>query len=348
LRARVHEQLGYGTFAEYVGRWLGYGYHSTEEKLRVAAALETLPELDRALETGVVSWSAVRELTRVTSPETEREWLTTAEALTVRQLERLVSGRRRGDRPTDLPRAELQRHPLRLEVTGEAIASFRQALEHLRRRSGENLDDSAALLLMAREVLSGPTGGQPSYQVTVSTCDTCARSFQVSKGELIEVDRSVAEMAHCDSHVGAHSKLGRRTRREVLRRDRDCCIVPGCRNTRYVDVHHIRLRSEGGGNDPDNLVVLCSAHHSAVHRGTLRIDGSVSKGLRFQHADGTPYGRAPSAAKSHVGASVFGALRGLGFSEKVARRALDQSLVALPDPTDPAGLLRTALAIARK
>jgi hypothetical protein len=76
----------------------------------------------------------------MTSPETEREWLTTAEALTVRQLERLVSGRRRGDRPTDLPRAELQRHPLRLEVTGEAIASFRQALEHLRRRSGENLD----------------------------------------------------------------------------------------------------------------------------------------------------------------------------------------------------------------
>src|SRR5689334_25284159 len=69
-RARVHEHFGYGTFAEYVGRWLGHGFHSVEERLRVAEALESLPQMDDALASGRLSWSAVRELTRVATAET--------------------------------------------------------------------------------------------------------------------------------------------------------------------------------------------------------------------------------------------------------------------------------------
>ena len=57
--------LGFGTFAEYVERLLGYRPRWTSERLRVAEALELLPELDQALRDGAVSWSAVRELTRV-------------------------------------------------------------------------------------------------------------------------------------------------------------------------------------------------------------------------------------------------------------------------------------------
>ena len=55
-------------------------------------------------------------------------------------------------------------------------------------------------------------------------------------------------------------------------------------NATYLEVHHLDLRSEGGGNEPDNVVVLCGAHHGALHRGRLRIDGKVSTGLRFSHA----------------------------------------------------------------
>jgi hypothetical protein len=349
-RARVHEHFGYGTFAEYVGRWLGHGFHSVEEKLRVAEALERLPELDAALAMGRVSWSAVRELTRVATAETESEWLRAAAGQTVRQLERAVSGRDRGDWPTDAPKPELKRHVLRFEVSGETLATFREALERVRQRGEERLDEEAALLLLARESLAGTRNANAAgYQISVTTCDQCERSFQLAKGELVEVEAAVVEKAKCDgasSHVGATRAIPRAVRREVFRRDHGCCVVPGCRNCVYLDLHHIDLRSEGGQHDPNNLVVVCGAHHGALHRGALQIRGKVSTGLEFAHADGTPYGQSASAAHSHVGAGVFGALRALGFSEREARRAVGQCLLAGNTTRDPQELLRSAVAAA--
>jgi hypothetical protein len=120
-------------------------------------------------------------------------------------------------------------------------------------------------------------------------------------------------MAQCDAqHVGSipsgqtnpthvgertQSKPARATqtippalRRQVVRRDHGCCVVPGCRNATFIDVHHIQPRAEGGQHVADNLVVLCSAHHRAVHRGLLVIAGTVASGLTFTRADGASYG----------------------------------------------------------
>jgi len=61
----AHVHLGFGGFLEYTERLFGFRPRTTQEKLRVAESLETLPRLARALETGALSWCAVRELTRV-------------------------------------------------------------------------------------------------------------------------------------------------------------------------------------------------------------------------------------------------------------------------------------------
>jgi len=47
-RERVHQHLGYGAFAEYTDRCLGYCHRTTADKLRTAEALEQLPKLARA------------------------------------------------------------------------------------------------------------------------------------------------------------------------------------------------------------------------------------------------------------------------------------------------------------
>ncbi len=78
LRSAAHVHLGYGSFGEYVERLFGYKPRSTQEKLRVAEALEQLPAIAQTLETGALNWSAVRELTRVAVAETERDWLDVA------------------------------------------------------------------------------------------------------------------------------------------------------------------------------------------------------------------------------------------------------------------------------
>jgi hypothetical protein len=461
FRAATHLHFGYASFGEYVERLFGLNRRTTEEKLRVAGALEELPELAEALRGGTLNWSAVRELTRVAVPETEREWIAVARRHTAREVERLVSGRARGDKPTDRRRGEFVRHVLRLEVGPETLATFREAMKALRQRTGHRVDDDTGLLLMAREVLGGPSDpGRASYQVIVTQCEDCGRGFQHANGELIELDPAVAEMCHCDSQkvpiahpqaivtdppdrqednarelarshtqadlscelTQAHARggiadesarfasgeygagespaadawLGRGAggltaarphadgigelapcdasqvarlkrqgatkrqgglkrqralqdtppaiRRQVFWRDRGRCVVPGCRNATFVDLHHLDLRSEGGSNEPDNLVVLCGAHHSALHRGRLRIDGKVSTGLRVRHADGTAYGLMPSPVLAEASARAFAGLRNLGFSEKIARASLERALSSAPANATAETLLRSAVA----
>ena len=176
-RTSAHRELGYGSFTEYVERLFGYAPRVTHEKLRVAEALESLPELSRELREGGLSFSQVRELTRVVTPETERIWLDRAKGRTVRQVERLVSGRRPGSLPNAPSEPELERHVLRFDVSGQTLATFREALTKLRRDAGEHLDDDAALLLLARHVLGGPTDdGRASYQVALDVCEDCGRA----------------------------------------------------------------------------------------------------------------------------------------------------------------------------
>jgi hypothetical protein len=204
LRSAAHVHLGFGSFLEYTERLFGYRPRTTQEKLRVAEALETLPHLGRALETGALSWSAARELTRVAVPETEPAWLDAARGKTLRELEALVASKAPGDEP-DAPPAELPRpRVLRFEVAPDTFATFREAMLRLRRQAGDSLDDDAVLLAMARQVLGGPGDeGRSSYQISLSVCGACSAGAQAAAGELVPVDAAVVDMAKCDGqHLG--------------------------------------------------------------------------------------------------------------------------------------------------
>jgi len=407
-RAAVHVHLGYGCFSEYVERMFGYKPRSTQEKLRVAEALEDLPTFAQALSSGEVSWSAVRELTRVAVPETEQEWLDFARSKTLRQLEQVLAGKRSGDTPTSPPDLAAQRHVLRFDVAAETFALFRDALNELRRRAGAVLDDDSALLEMARHVLGGPRDeGRASYQVVLNVCPECSNGQQHANGGLVPVGPDVIRMACCDAqHIGhiadrssapandlepddsgdehedtphtagpgrddAHVSAGKSARtggpqagarvlrraqqaippalrRAVLLRDQRRCQVPGCTNTRWLDVHHLEPRSEGGRHSMENLTGLCSAHHRAAHRGKITLTRSESGALRVRHADGTEYGQRVQPQALEVRAKVFSALRNLGFREAQVRAALEQLQreSALAQASFD-GLLREALALLR-
>jgi hypothetical protein len=393
LRAGAHSRLGYGSFQEYAERLFGYGPRVTQEKLRVAEALEELPEMARQLEAGGVNFSAVRELTRVATSKTEREWLEAARERSVREIEQLVSGRSPGSLPEDTPQASAKRHVLRFEVSGEVRATFREAMAKIRRDAGEALDDDAAILLLARSVLGGPRDeGRSSYQVALTICEGCGRGMQQGRGELVEVAREVVEMATCDgqnigtslpvahvsagarvrsdAHVGLRTQppfgahvvaewqafsnaevalpnLARATqttppalRRAVFRRDGARCKVPGCRHATFVDVHHLVPRAEGGTHTLENLMTLCSAHHRAIHRGELLIEGTPAIGLRFRHADGTIYGGSPSPSVADARAKACRALELMGYRSSEVKRAL---LRIHPSEADLEQIIRHAL-----
>lgn len=63
----------------------------------------------------------------------------------------------------------------------------------------------------------------------------------------------------------------------VLVRERDGNRCRVCAETRAVEVHHIKFRSQGGGHDPENLVCLCAECHAAVHARRLWLNGPASR-----------------------------------------------------------------------
>jgi RuvA, C-terminal domain len=87
------------------------------------------------------------------------------------------------------------------------------------------------------------------------------------------------------------------------------------------------------------------AHHRALHRGALRIEGRVSTGLRFFHADGRPYGTPPTSSDFDLRAQVVSALRGLGFAERDAQRAVADAETHVGSDATLEHLLRAALEV---
>ncbi len=290
--SRLWRWFGYVHMNEYLERELGYGPQAGIERLRVARALAELPFIEASLAEGVLPYSAVRELTRVATKETERAWLDKVRGMNLRQIEALVSGRKRGDGPEDPTNPDLQNRVVRLELAPAVFALFRQVQSAMADEHGGRLDDSALMEILCRRALEGGAGSErPAHQIAITVCESCERGWQNGAGREIEVGPEVIERARCDAELlGSLSAeqparvtatVTPRVRRQVLARDRYRCTAPGCRSARNLDLHHIEYQRDGGGHELWNLTVLCSGHHQQLHDGALTIRGQAPHALEF-------------------------------------------------------------------
>jgi hypothetical protein len=367
--AQVHRHLGFGTFVEYVERTLGYRPRTALERLRVADALAALPALNEALDRGRVTYSTVRELSRVASPETEHAWLAAVAGKTVREVADMVAGRALGDDPAASPDPDLASRRLRLDLSPDVYARFLAARRQLEEECGERLSDDDVMASLCDAVLAPADGRGPRSQIAVTVCATCDRGWQDVAGQTIEVSSAAVELARCDAQqVGRvdgdapapiTADIPVSVRRQVERRDRRRCVVPGCRCSRYLHMHHIVPRESGGAHVARNLCLLCTAHHRAAHDGRLRIDGEAPA-LTFEHEDGRPYGAPPgprppngaSIRQDHGvhdhGADTHLALRTLGFSDAVAAAAVNHARAHVDAQASLEDWIREALRACRQ
>ncbi len=355
LRARdaaVHEHLGYATFLEYLERVLGWGPHTALERLRVAEALVELPAMSAAMAAGELCFSAARELTRVATAETETAWLDAAKDRTLKEIQPLVSHHRPGDLPDDPAQPGPSIYKLRYEVAPETHALLREAFDKIRNEAGCAMTDDEVLAQMARAVLGGPDEGTATHQIAITVCPDCDKAQMQGGGDLIEVAPEVFEQACCDAvFIGdsnateperATQNIPPAKRRLVIHRDHGRCVVPGCRSKRYLQIHHIHWRSNGGDHDIANLCLLCGAHHARLHHGRLKIEGEAPN-LTFFHADGRPYGKAPAQVSVTRFEDALSALTNLGWRHSEARAALDAATSHVGPEGDVTDLVRAGL-----
>jgi hypothetical protein len=93
---KLWRHLGYAHMNEYLERELGYAPQAGVERVRIAFALADLPKIEAGLADGRLAYSAVRELTRVATAENEQAWLDKVFGKNLRQIEAMVSGKKRG------------------------------------------------------------------------------------------------------------------------------------------------------------------------------------------------------------------------------------------------------------
>ena len=86
---------GIRSLAHWLNFKCGLGDLVAREKVRVARALRSLPTIDAAFERGEISYSKVRAMTRVATPENEPQLLNIARHGTAAHMERLVRAYRR-------------------------------------------------------------------------------------------------------------------------------------------------------------------------------------------------------------------------------------------------------------
>ncbi len=122
---------GFGSCAEWLAWRIGIKLGPARERVRTARALENLPQTADALRQGSISYTKVRALTRVATPEREAELLEYARAGSAAKLERTVRMWKKLSRDEELT-AEQARHRSRtfsVFVDGDGMYVVKGRLE---------------------------------------------------------------------------------------------------------------------------------------------------------------------------------------------------------------------------
>ena len=293
MRRRLYRKLGYSSINQYARVELKFSKTRTGDFVQLARKLEQLPEVRASIAGGQLGYTKAREIVKVASPETQKGWVEEAKVSSRRELERKVARARRQAKtnpgqteliPDDtLKRVPRAANPVRLsvEMTPEQFALYEALLEKLHQQGpvgnrAELILEAMAELIAARAATTpkkaprGAHSGGPSYQLHIHQCPDCQQAaIPTSKGELA-VDKIFIEAATCDAKVNRSGQRNTATippslRRMVLTRDRHLCRTPGCGHTKFLEVHHLKPRSLGGGHHPENLITLCRACHQLWH-----------------------------------------------------------------------------------
>ena len=170
-------------------------------------------------------------------------------------------------------------------LSPEEYDMWSASLEILRKQG--HGEDGAQLMLAAyaalvRRDIPDQTDPGPRYLLVISRCPDCGTAeIRNSRGRF-EAPPALLEAAQCDAlrqgeHGSRRAAVPPRVRRAVLARDGHQCQAPGCRNTKYLEVHHRIPTAAGGKPEPTNLVTLCSRCYRALHRRELDLRAATGE-----------------------------------------------------------------------
>jgi hypothetical protein len=202
------------------------------------------------------------------------------------------AGLKPGDEPGATPDPRRIRERAFLDLSPESAAKLRALRDEFEHEHGERISDSDFVDAMYRRIREGGSMAHvppPAVQTAVTTCKVCKASAIAMPGAMLPIDAATAARLRCDAvDIGdlesnartRPSAIPRAIRRKVWHRDQ-ACAVPGCRSTRYLDIHHMIPLEARGDHSLANLTLLCAGCHKRHHEGAFGISGEAPDALVF-------------------------------------------------------------------
>ncbi|MBN9420647.1 MAG: HNH endonuclease, partial [Candidatus Eremiobacteraeota bacterium] len=272
-RTGVYREHGCSGGVHYGVMQLGLPLRKARLLIRVARELEELPYLRYLGNQGMIEWSKLREIVRVATWETEREWADLCRQRTYAEIERLVARSQRGEVPGDCDLREGPLSQLRCQYGPEQMAVLERGLQVLCQQAGRAMGMGEAIERLFAEKLNG------GALLDDEELDSVRQEALKDLGwvDVIQAETEVVEEIRI---VNPKSRVPTKVQRgKILRRDGYCCSVPGCPNRLWLEVHHILFYADGGLTRPENLITICSRCHTNVHEGRLVLRGEAPGGV---------------------------------------------------------------------
>lgn len=298
--------------------------HSTAAQLvSVSRRLVDLPLLSQRFAAGELSLDQVDAISTMATPQSEAALIEEALGLTVSTLERLAR-RHRGITEEEARSAWERRQLIRQWNLDESELRFRGRLPGVEGRMFDHAIDSriddmspdpetgmfdlyehrAADALVELAATSGSQDVTPPQVSVFADLEALTTPDQGTAylDNTAPIPNTTAQRLVCDATVETIIRdgqqvigIGRRSRkipgwlrRLVIERDGGACQQPGCRNTHWLQIHHIVPWALGGTTDLENLIVLCGHHHRLLHEEGWHITGPSGRRV-FRKPDWTPY-----------------------------------------------------------
>ena len=270
---QLYRWRGYASLEAWACERLGMARSKAFALLRLERSRRAAPELHAAYAAGRLSWVQAQALLPVVLmiPSRAANWVAWAKQTTVRRL-----------------RDDVDRAVLLAERDAEAFAQTggvpegraggkpggRSRVQTGAKSTSADRTYPPARLRTARVFFTATADVARLFRATV--CTVQRRLGLRTPGEALD-----AMLEHC---FATWSRFEPGPHHAIFTRDGWRCAVPGCGSYRDLHAHHIRFRSHGGGDEPENLVTLCVWHHQqGVHqRRVVRITGRMPESVRFE------------------------------------------------------------------
>jgi hypothetical protein len=261
-REKVYLVMGYNSLFIYCVEALKLSESQSYSFMTVCRKSKEVPELKKEIESGGLTLSKARRIVPVLTKENHSEWIEKAKTLPKAELEKEVAK----ISPFSVKIKEQvriiseDRVSLKLDLSELTLKKLKRAQMLLmnKRRKNLNLEESL------NELLDGFLQKNDPLVVQEKSRKRPLKSFSG-----IFPPEKVPGPGQPNVKVLRRS-LPSPLRTQIFQRDSASCTYKGvngkiCGSESFLQIHHLRPWAQGGNHQPENLQILCAAHHELKH-----------------------------------------------------------------------------------